>query len=248
MPTLKIPTPLRPYAGGAAQLDLQAGSVAGALDELLAAHPELKPHLFTEGGELRAFVNLFVNDENVRDLKGAETPLKPEDTLMILPSIAGGSPLQQVDHAALRTNQAFIIGLNLAAFITDSPWWAGFVGLAMLLGTLLKVPAFGFIYRRWLKPAGLLKAEVLADNPEPHRFAQGFGAAVELAGFALLLAGGNAAGWALIWIVIFLAALNLFVGFCAGCAVYYWLNRLRVPGFPKAPPSGTVPGLKPKAS
>jgi molybdopterin converting factor small subunit len=90
MPTLRIPTPLRPYTGGNAQLELKSHSVSGALDELLAAHPDLKPHLFTEGGELRAFVNLFVNDENVRDLQGNATLLKPEDTLMILPSIAGG--------------------------------------------------------------------------------------------------------------------------------------------------------------
>ncbi|MEX1248732.1 MAG: DUF4395 family protein [Anaerolineales bacterium] len=248
MPTLKIPTPLRPFAGGSAQLDLQARNVGGALDELLAAHPELKPHLFTESGELRAFVNLFVNDENVRDLKGKDTPLNPEDTLMILPSIAGGAPLQQVDHAALRTNQAFIIGLSLAAYITDSPWWAGIVGLAMFIGTMLRAPVFGFVYRRWLKPSGLVKPEVLTDNPEPHRFAQGFGAVVELAGFGLLLAGAATAGWALVWLVIFLAALNLFVGFCAGCAVYYWLNRFGVPGFAKAPPPGTLPGLKPKAS
>lgn len=90
MPTLRIPTPLRPYTGGNAQLELKSGNVSGALDELLAAHPELKPHLFTEAGELRAFVNLFVNENNVRDLQGKDTPLKPEDTLMILPSIAGG--------------------------------------------------------------------------------------------------------------------------------------------------------------
>lgn len=247
MTTLRIPSPLRPYAGGASQIDLSARDVAGALNELLAAHPELKPHLFTEAGELRAFVNLFVNDENVRDLKGMDTLLERDDTLMILPSIAGGA-LQQVDHAALRTNQAFIIGLSLAAFIANLAWLAGLVGLAMLVGTLLKAPAFAFVYRGWLKPLGWLRPEVIADNPEPHRFAQGFGAAVELAAFALLLAGAAVAGWALVWLVIFLAGLNLFVGFCAGCAVYYWLNRLGVPGFAKAAPSGTFPGLRPKVT
>lgn len=248
MPLLRIPSPLRPYTNGAAQLELSAQDVSGALAELLAAHPELKPHLFNDAGELRAFVNLFVNDENVRDLKGVQTPLKPTDTLMILPSIAGGVDLQQVDHAALRTNQAFIIGLSLAAFIANAPWVAGLVGLVMMYGTLAKMPAFGFVYRRWLKPRSWLKPEVLADNSEPHRFAQGFGAVVELAGFGLLLAGASALGWALVWLVIFLAALNLFVGFCAGCAVYYWLNRLNVPGFTKAPPVDAFPGLKPKAS
>jgi hypothetical protein len=138
--------------------------------------------------------------------------------------------------------------LSLAAFILDSPWLAGLVGLAMLIGTLVKKPAFGFIYLSWLKPSGILKPDVIADNPEPHRFAQGFGAFVELAGFALLAAGATIAGWALVWVVIFLAALNLFFGFCAGCAVYYWLNRLKVPGFVKSAPVGTFPGLRPKGS
>jgi molybdopterin converting factor small subunit len=248
MATLRIPTPLRAYAGGASQLDIKSEKVSGALDELVKAHPELKPHLFQESGELRAFVNLFVNDENVRDLAGADTPLKAGDTLMILPSIAGGADLQKVDHATLRTNQAFIISLSLAAFILDAPWLAGFVGLAMLIGTLLKKPAFGFIYQSWLKPSGVLKPDVFADNPEPHRFAQGFGAVVELAGFGLLAAGATTAGWAFVWLVIFLAALNLFFGFCAGCAVYYWLNRLGLPGFVKAAPADTFPGLRPKAS
>ncbi|MGA2477407.1 MAG: DUF4395 family protein [Spirochaetia bacterium] len=53
--------------------------------------------------------------------------------------------------------------------------------------------------------------------------------------------------WLLTWLVIVLAAANLFLGFCAGCAVYYWLNRLQVPGFGKTPPSGTFPGMRPKA-
>jgi hypothetical protein len=53
-------------------------------------------------------------------------------------------------------------------------------------------------------------------------------------------------GWALAWLVIALAALNLFLGFCAGCAIYYWLHRLNVPGFVKAPPDGTLPGMRPK--
>lgn len=248
MATLRIPTPLRPYAGGKQEIEVRAARVGSALEELVAAHPELKQHLFTENGDLRAFVNLFVNEENVRDLQGIETPIKPEDNLMILPTIAGGSELQKIDHAALRTNQAFIIGLSVGAFIVDAPWLAGLVAFAMLAGTAFKAPAFGFAYAKWFRPLGWLKPDVIQDHPEPHRFAQGFGAAVELAGFGLLVSGSPVAGWALVWLVIFLAALNLFFGFCAGCAVYYWLNRLRVPGFVKAPPAGTFPGLRPKTS
>lgn len=252
MATLHIPTPLRPYAGGQRHIEVGAANVDDALQELVGVHPDLKTHLFTEEGELRRFVNVFVNDENSRDLNGGATLIQPGDTVLILPSIAGGkhkpaSPaLSKVDHAALRTNQAFIIGLSLAAYIANVPLLAGLVSLAMLLGTLVGRPGFGFVYSGFFKPLGLLKPEVIADNPEPHRFAQGFGTVVLLGGVVALLAGNPGLGWALVWLVIFLAALNLFAGFCAGCAVYYWLNRLGVPGFTKAAPQGTFPGMRPR--
>ena len=156
--------------------------------------------------------------------------------------------LQKVDHAALRSNQAFIIGLNIAAFVVEAPWLAGLVGLVMLLGTILKVPGFGFIYKRLLKSLGWVKPDVIPDNPEPHRFAQGFGATVMVGGSVALFAGASVLGWALVWLVVALAAINLFGGFCVGCAVYYWLTRLHVPGFVKAPPEGTFPSMNPKAS
>ncbi len=253
MATLHIPTPLRPYAGGQRHIEVGAANVHGALQELVSAHPDLKKHLFTEEGELRRFVNVFVNDENSRDLNGGETAIQPNDTVLILPSIAGGkgSPastkLSKVDHAALRTNQAFIIGLSLAAYIANVPLLAGLVGLVMLVATLVGQPGFGFAYRGFFKPLGLLKPDVIADNPEPHRFAQGFGSVVLLGGFAALLAGNAGLGWGLVWLVIFLAALNLFAGFCAGCAMYYWFNRLGLPGFAKSAPHGTFPGMRPKA-
>ncbi|MDH5505890.1 MAG: MoaD/ThiS family protein [Anaerolineae bacterium] len=90
MPTLRIPTPLRPYAAGANEIEVHGSSVAQALDELTAAFPALQPHLFTEDGELRAFVNLFLNDEDIRHLQGVDTLINADDRLMIIPSIAGG--------------------------------------------------------------------------------------------------------------------------------------------------------------
>jgi hypothetical protein len=154
--------------------------------------------------------------------------------------------LQKVDHAALRTNQAFIIGLNVLAFILDAIWLAGLIGLVMLIGTLLRLPGFGWIYRWVLKPLGWVKPDVIPDNPEPHRFAQGFG--VVVMGFALLglIFGLPLVGWGLVWLVVALAALNLWGGFCVGCAVYYWLNRMNMPGFDKSPPEGIIPGMRPK--
>jgi hypothetical protein len=154
--------------------------------------------------------------------------------------------LQKVDHSALRTNQAMIIGLLLAAFVAGSAWLAGLVMLVMAYGTLRRQPGFKIVYTGLLKPRGWVKPDVINDNSEPHVFAQGFGAVVLLGAVAALFGGLPALGWGLVWLVIALAALNLFVGFCAGCAVYYWLNRLRLPGFVKAPPPGTWPGMRPK--
>jgi len=153
--------------------------------------------------------------------------------------------LTKVDHTAIKTNQAVIITMNILAFIINAPWLAGLVALVMIAGTLLKAPGFKFIYRI-LRSAGLAKPDVLLDNPEPHRFAQGFGGVVMLAGTVSLLAGATVLGWGLVWLVAALAALNLFGGFCVGCAVYYWLSRLHIPGFTKLPPENTLPGMRPK--
>ncbi len=154
--------------------------------------------------------------------------------------------LTMVDHSALKTNQTLIITLNIVAFILDAPWLALIVTAVMIFGTLSKIPGFGFTYRL-LKPMGWPKPDVLMDNPEPHRFAQGFGAVVMLIGSIALYASATSLGWGLVWAVVALAALNLFVGFCVGCAVYYWLNRLNLPGFTKSPPKGTFPGMRPSA-
>jgi sulfur-carrier protein len=90
MPTLKIPTPLRPYTGGQSAVTVQGAKVGEALIDLTAQHPNLRQHIFNETGELRPFVNLFLNDEDVRYLDGVETPVKDSDLLRIIPSIAGG--------------------------------------------------------------------------------------------------------------------------------------------------------------
>ena len=155
--------------------------------------------------------------------------------------------LQKVDHSALKTNQLFIIGLSLVAYILDQPFLAAFVALVMGIGSILKTPGFGIIYKSILKPRGWMKPDVLDDNPEPHRFSQIVGFVFLTAGSVSLFLGSTLLGWVLVWIVIALAALNAFGGFCVGCAVYYWLARWNVPGFGKQPPAGIFPGMKPKA-
>ena len=90
MPTLSIPSPLRSYTEGVQSIDLQAVDVRGAVQELVTKYPALDTHLFTDDGSLRPYVNLFLNDEDVRHLQGLETELEDQDRLRIIPSIAGG--------------------------------------------------------------------------------------------------------------------------------------------------------------
>ena len=86
---------------------------------------------------------------------------------------------RRVDQSALKVNQVFIIGLLLLAFVADLWWLVGFVGVVMLVGTFRpKLALFKQIYLRLLKPRDWVKPNVIEDNPEPHRFAQGFGGAV----------------------------------------------------------------------
>jgi hypothetical protein len=139
---------------------------------------------------------------------------------------------RKVDHSALRTNQAFIISLLLMAFILDAKWLVAFVGIVMLLGTFVpRLSLFKAVYLTILKPRGIVKPDVKDDNPEPHLFAQGVGGAFLTAATLAFLFNVAALGWMLTWIVIGLAALNLFAGICVGCLMYYWFNRLGVPGF-----------------
>jgi hypothetical protein len=156
--------------------------------------------------------------------------------------------LVKVDHSALRVNQYVIIALNVLAFIFNLPLLAAVVTAFMLAGALIGVPGFGFLYRYALKPAGIIRPEILLDHPQPHRFAQGLGGVFMLAGTLALFLGTPALGWSLVWMVAALAALNAFGGFCVGCMVYYWLGRFGLPGFTQSPPENTFPGLKPRTS
>jgi MoaD family protein len=91
MSKIHIPTPLRQYVGKQASVDVPGSTVGEAMTALVAQHPDLKKHLYTEDGKLRAFVNLYVNDEDIRYMQKEETALKEGDNISIVPSIAGGS-------------------------------------------------------------------------------------------------------------------------------------------------------------
>ncbi len=85
-----LPLALRPEAGGAATVDVRCASVREALDAVCVAHPTLRRHMFDETGALRAHVNVFVNDADVRTLDSLETRVQRADEIHVVPSIAGG--------------------------------------------------------------------------------------------------------------------------------------------------------------
>ena len=85
-----IPTPLRQYAEKKDSVDIAAGNVGEALRKLTTEHPDLRRHLYTDEGKLRAFVNVYLNDEDVRYLQKEATAVKDSDSISIVPSIAGG--------------------------------------------------------------------------------------------------------------------------------------------------------------
>jgi MoaD family protein len=90
MSKIHIPTPLRQYVGKQASVEVGGSTVGEAMTALVERHPDLRKHLYTEDGKLRAFVNLYVNDEDIRYLQKEATALKDGDDISIVPSIAGG--------------------------------------------------------------------------------------------------------------------------------------------------------------
>jgi adenylyltransferase/sulfurtransferase len=86
-----IPTPLRQYADKKDTVEVRGSTVAEALKNLTSQYGDLRRHLFTDDGKLRTFVNVYLNDEDIRYLQKEATPVKDTDTLAIVPSIAGGA-------------------------------------------------------------------------------------------------------------------------------------------------------------
>jgi sulfur-carrier protein adenylyltransferase/sulfurtransferase len=104
--TVSIPTPLRPFTGGDDSIVLAGETVGQVLDGLIARHGGLKRHLMQEDGRLRSFVNLYLNETDIRHLDSTQTPVRSGDVLTIVPSIAGGSPAaadtkQSLSHAEM---------------------------------------------------------------------------------------------------------------------------------------------------
>ena len=143
--------------------------------------------------------------------------------------------VKKVDTTALRFNQISIITFTLLGFLLNLPVLVLFVGLVLAIGTISpKAALFKQFYLKVLKPNNILKANVIDDDPAPHQFAQGVGALFLLASAGILfISPAVVLGWALAWIVIILAAVNLVFNFCAGCFMYFQLDKFGLLPQPK---------------
>jgi hypothetical protein len=141
--------------------------------------------------------------------------------------------MPRVDTHLAKFSQACVVILTGLAFLFNQPIIVLIAAILMALAALSPATSpFKILYQRVVLPLGLLRPRVVEDDPAPHRFAQGIGAAFLIASSLILfLTQATILGWTLDLIVFVLAGINFTLGFCAGCFVYYWLGRLGV--FPR---------------
>lgn len=108
MAKILIPTPLRQFAAGLDTVEVDAATVGEALRDLVAAHPQIERNLFNEQGRLRSFVNIYVDDEDIRYLDREQTPLQSGSTISIVPSIAGGAPAAATESLPELSNEEIL--------------------------------------------------------------------------------------------------------------------------------------------
>ncbi|MBS1598690.1 MAG: MoaD/ThiS family protein [Bacteroidetes bacterium] len=90
MATVIIPTPLRKFTKNTARLEVKAGNIGDTIQQLTANFPDLKKHLLDEKGQVRSFVNIFIGNDDIRDLQQEKTVVKDDTVISIIPAIAGG--------------------------------------------------------------------------------------------------------------------------------------------------------------
>jgi hypothetical protein len=135
--------------------------------------------------------------------------------------------IPHIDAHLNKFSQAWVVALAGLAFVLNLPVLVFIAALCLLISALAPAASpFRLLYKGVVLPLHLLRPRIVEDDPAPHRFAQGVGAAfLVVASLVFLLTPATTLGWVLDVIVFVLAALNLFVGFCAGCFVYYHLGR-----------------------
>ena len=146
--------------------------------------------------------------------------------------VAGSAPsttAPKLDTHLLKFSQAGVVVLTALAFVLQQPVIVAVAAIILVISALAPaVGPFRLLYRWVALPLRLLRPRIVEDDPAPHRFAQGVGAAFLVAATITLFALPSlpAVGWTLDLIVFALATLNLTIGFCAGCFVYFHLGRL----------------------
>ncbi len=135
--------------------------------------------------------------------------------------------LPRIDSHLNKFSQAGVVVMTGLAFVLDQPWLVILAALVLTISAL--IPAFGplrLLYRFVVLPLHLWSPHLVEDDPAPHRFAQGVGATFLIASCLAFFLQASVVGWVLDLIVFVLASINLTVGFCAGCFVYYHLGRM----------------------
>ena len=94
MATVFVPTPLRRLTNGQSKVEVEGQDVAELVEQLEANYPGFQARLLDKNGDVKRFINIFVNDKDIRTLQGKETPLQAEDEISIIPAMAGGRELK----------------------------------------------------------------------------------------------------------------------------------------------------------
>jgi hypothetical protein len=135
----------------------------------------------------------------------------------------------KLDRNALKFNQGAIVALTAAAFLLQQSWLIAFVMAVLIIGTIFPgAGLFKLIYSHILKPAGMIKPNIVNEDSSPHQFAQGLGGVFLLLSFIALEFNLGILGWGLSIIVLLLALVNLTVNFCLGCYIYFQLNKMGI--------------------
>lgn len=137
---------------------------------------------------------------------------------------------EKLDRSSIKFNQGAIVVLVSIAFLLNLYWLVALVSIVMLIGTLFpKAGLFKLTYVYIFKPLGIIKPHIVKEPNTPHLFAQGMGGVVLAAAFLLLnFTNQNFIGWFLSLVVVALAFINLTTNFCAGCFIYYQLNKIGI--------------------
>jgi cystathionine beta-synthase len=155
MPVMKLPTLMKYYVDGQMEVPLQGATVGALIDDLVQNYPKIKIHLLDDSGVLRRYVNLFVNGQNIRDLRGLDTPVDDSDRVVLLPSISGGS-----DPNTLGEKMPFLVPSESARVYDSILGAIGKTPLVRLGRIAANLPVPLYAKLEYLNPGGSVKDRV----------------------------------------------------------------------------------------